>query len=80
MFAIEGMHGAGYMGPLGAVLHLAFWFLLIGGIVLLVRRGRWRYHGHHHHGLDVLGERYARGEITREEYEERKAVLAPPQR
>ncbi len=67
--------------------HGHWWFaffplLWISLIVLLFwRRGRW----HHHHGWhggpggpsaeQVLGERYARGEITEEEYRQRRTVL-----
>jgi len=62
----------------------AFFPLLWFGVILLFwslfwRRGRW----HHHHGWhgggpsaeQVLGERYARGEITEDEYRQRRAVL-----
>ena len=55
------------------------WFLVI---VLFFRVFGWR-RWHHHHGWhgggasaeQVLGERYARGEITEEEYKQRRTVL-----
>ena len=55
-----------------------FWF----GVILLFwtlfwRRGR-RHHGWHGGGPSaeqVLGERYARGEISEEEYRQRRTVL-----
>jgi len=57
----------------------AFWWLfwavlLIGLFTLLtpVRRGRERSHSA---PLDILQRRYAAGEISTEEYEQRKAVL-----
>jgi putative membrane protein len=68
--------------------YVHWWFpffpLLWFGLIFLFwglfwRRGRW----HHHHGgygdgpsaEQVLGERYARGEITEEEYRQRRTVL-----
>ena len=56
------------------------WFFVI---VLFFRVFGWR-RWHHHHGWNghgggsaeqTLGERYARGEITEEEYKQRRAVL-----
>jgi putative membrane protein len=81
-------YGPGW-GPgwwvLGGFLWLAFWVVVVVLIVSLVR-GR----HHHPHGEDGLGQsdalrvledRYARGEIDRDEFLERRAVLrggAPP--
>ncbi len=55
-------------------LWLAFW---IGLIYLLVRafRSRGDIWPRQSPGLEVLEERYARGEITREEFLERRTVL-----
>lgn len=55
-------------------LWLAFW---IGLLYLLVRafRGRGSAAPPRSPGLEVLEERYARGEITREEFLERRSVL-----
>ena len=47
--------------------------LIVGAIVLFVRRGS--LHRHTGSGEDVLAERYARGEITEEEYRQRASVL-----
>lgn len=68
------MCGIGGLWPLGAVVHLAFWALLIGGIVWFVRRARPHHYGSPH-PAEVLGERFARGEIDRDEYLERRSVL-----
>ena len=50
-----------------------FWVVVILSFGLLRRRGRHWHHGHT--AEDVLAERYARGEITPEEYQQRLAVL-----
>lgn len=75
------MWGDGFGFGMGLVW-LLFLGLIVGGVVLAVRgssdredrglRGR--------SALDVLDERFARGEIDREEYEERKRVLSDPTR
>ena len=58
--------------------HWALVFPLFWAAVILVfalgfrrRRGRW----HVDSGQSVLGERYARGEITEDEYRSRRTVL-----
>jgi putative membrane protein len=55
-----------------------FWLLLIVGIVLLVRgrseRPPWTGGGRET-GIDVLERRFAEGELSLEEYRERRSVL-----
>jgi putative membrane protein len=55
-----------------------FWLLLIVGIVLLVR-GRSEHSpwpgGGRETGIDVLERRFAEGELTLEQYRERRSVL-----
>ena len=58
----------GFMG-------LAFWILLGALIVLLVRGTRTPARNSAGGAVRVLEERYARGEITREDFLERRAVL-----
>jgi uncharacterized membrane protein len=58
----------GFMG-------LAFWILLGALIVLLVRVTRTPARDPAGGAVRVLEERYARGEITREDFLERRAVL-----
>lgn len=69
-------HGWGGMG-LGMLL---FWSLVIGGIVMLVRclsgAGEHGVGGRERSALDILKERYARGEIERDEFEQKKRDLA----
>ena len=56
------------------ILQALFWIgvLVVGVNALLHRRPRGRRDGN---ALRILEERYARGEIPREEYQERRAVL-----
>lgn len=70
--------GMGFGGP----LMLLFWILLIVGVVLLVR---WLVTGDmarprqpdppRNAALDLLRERYARGEIERDEFEQKRRDL-----
>lgn len=63
-----------FLSLLMMLLWAGFWIFVIVLIVRLVRRTS--YEGTRAPGaLDVLEERYARGEITREEFAERRAVL-----
>ncbi len=69
------------MGIVGGLFMLLFWGLIIVGLVLLVR---WLWdQGRHGSGpgageapLDILKRRYARGEITKEDYDRMKQDLA----
>lgn len=70
---VAAWHGGG-PGPWFLVFPL-FWLAVIVTLAFLFRRRRWG-HWHGGSGQDVLGERYARGEITEEEYRRRKAVLS----
>jgi putative membrane protein len=58
----------GFMG-------ITFWILLIALVVLLVRGTRNPARDPRGAAVRVLEERYARGEITREDFLERRAVL-----
>ncbi|HEU4792543.1 MAG TPA: SHOCT domain-containing protein [Nitrolancea sp.] len=76
------MHGFGF-SPWWGLLRMLFWILLIGSIVLLtaslLRQGRPTGFGPSVGGsraLEILQERYAKGEITREQYEEMRRDLA----
>ena len=62
-----GMFGFGY------IFMFVFWGLLIYGAVLLFRHNN----GSHDKGrpLDILKERYAKGEITKEQFETMKKDL-----
>ena len=73
---LDGGIGFGIMEAIWSLLVLAFWIVVIVIVVRLLRRDT-------HVGptspassaLSLLEERYARGEMTREEFAERRAVL-----
>jgi putative membrane protein len=72
-----GEFGArGYGHGFGWIFPLMFWLLILVGIFFLARRKHdWReWHGVRS-GEAVLAERYAKGEISEEEYRQRKEVL-----
>jgi len=77
-----GMMGGGYgMGWFGSILMIAFWIAVIVGIVLLIRwliistRTTSHIMSSGESALEILKKRYARGEINKEEFEERKRDL-----
>jgi putative membrane protein len=75
---MEGLLLFGTFG-LGIAFAPLIWILLIVGIVLLVRgRGGWGPPGPgrgRETGIDVLERRFAEGELSLEQYRERRAVL-----
>jgi putative membrane protein len=77
-----GMMGPGMMGGFGwgwlPLLVIVFWGLIIWGIVAAVRGASNRRSGDTsttESALEVLKLRYARGEINKREYEEKKREL-----
>jgi putative membrane protein len=63
------------------LFNMVFWILVIIGIVLLVvwiarMAGKGERSKVEESALDILKKRYARGEITKEEYEERKRDIS----
>ncbi len=79
-----GMMGPGMMGGFGwmwfmPIFMILFWGLIIWGVVALVRGlsgSRSADSPKAESALDVLKRRYARGDISKEEYEEKKKDLA----
>jgi len=76
-----GWGGQGYgMGGFGGFVMIIFWVLIIVGVVLVIR---YFTTGHTagrssqvvNDPLQILRERYARGEIDTEEFEARRKVL-----
>lgn len=71
------MMGFGWFGWFGAVFMLLFWVLIIVGIVWFIK---WLVEGSSSgtskkSALEILDEKYARGEIDDEEYEKRRRTL-----
>ncbi|MDA8157460.1 MAG: SHOCT domain-containing protein [Actinomycetota bacterium] len=71
-----GTMGWGYgMGIVGALMMLLFWVLILIGLVYLIK---WLAQSSRHGAareetaLDLLKKRYAKGEISKEEFEEKK--------
>ena len=76
---MQGMMGGGMMngGMMGGMMlmMILFWILVIAGIVLLVRLLWNRTPDDTTNAIHILQERFARGEIGLEEYQERRSVL-----
>lgn len=74
-----GPWGSGY-GLLGWLAMLLFWVLLIAGVVLVVRwiidERSFRKPSKEDNALSILKERYARGEIDKEQFETMKRDLS----
>lgn len=84
------MHGygyGGYGGGFGAfalfdfIFHLLVIVFIVWVVIALLRgfgmigRGNRRWMWHTHSALSLLNERFAKGEIDKAEYEERKSAL-----
>ena len=72
------MGGAG-MGWIGMILMILFWVLIIAGIIFLIKKlfknkgdSSRSDAGSSSQAMDILKERYARGEITHDEFESMK--------
>lgn len=82
-----GAGPAGFLGfGFGGIFMLVFWALVIWAVIALIRGGTGQGftcgHDHDHGGhkkenspLDILKERYAKGEINKEEFEQKKKDL-----
>ena len=76
------MMGPMMYGPNGGWMffHFLFWILIIIGVVLLIvwlvrQPGRYGRERGEETALDILKKRYAKGEISKEEYEKMKDDL-----
>ncbi len=71
----DHMQGWNHMGGWGVFGMILFWGLIIFGVVFLFRYVT-QQRSETRAPLDVLKKRYARGEISKEEYEKTKKDLA----
>jgi putative membrane protein len=74
-------YGFGHgMGWIGMIFMLIFWALVIGLIVMGARRmgghGCCMHGGHDDNAVNIAKERYAKGEISKEEFEQIKKDLS----
>ncbi len=74
--------GMGWWMLFGGLMWLAFLVLIVGAIVYLLRNGSALRGGRRPSGddpVDIVRQRYARGEITREEFEQLRKDLQSEQ-
>lgn len=78
---MNNMGDVGWFPGFGWIFMLLFWGLVILGIVAIVKwlasAGASGNTAKSKTALEILEERYARGEIDREEFEQKKRDLAP---
>jgi|WetSurMetagenome_2_1015567.scaffolds.fasta_scaffold180647_3 putative membrane protein len=77
-YMMHGDYGLGMGFGFGWIFTILFWVLIILGIVYLVKviAGGSKKDGQGETAFDILNKRYARGEITREEFEKMKADIS----
>ena len=72
-------HDGGGLGAGGwivmSLMMLVFWAVVVGGAVWLLRGGRGQTGASRAGAQQILDERFARGELTEEEYRQRRALL-----
>ena len=72
MYYYDSFYSPFHMFGFGFIFMILFWALIVYGVVLLVRHWSNSHKGHPGRGSsaqDILKERYAKGEITKEQFE-----------
>ncbi len=73
---MTGNFGWSMFGGIGWIFMILWWSLLVIGVVVFIRwisdQSRAGGRGREKTAIDILEERYARGEIDRKEFEEKK--------
>lgn len=64
----------GWIG--GGIMMIVFWVFLISIIIWIVREARGTHVHHGSEAVNILKERYAKGEISKEEFNEKKKDLS----
>ncbi len=71
-------------GPGWWIFFPLFWIVVIGTVILVIRNtGRWGPRGgavQRESAVEVLDRRFAEGELSLEEYRERRAILSEQER
>ncbi len=73
-----GNYGMGWGFGFGWFFMILFWVLVIFGVVYIIKmisEGRGKGHNREESALDILEKRYAKGEISKEEFEKIKSDL-----
>ena len=74
------MEGMGFGSGSGMFFGMIFWVLILIGIIVLVvwaiQKSGANQSSSAESALDILKKRYAKGEIDREEFEERKRLVS----
>jgi putative membrane protein len=80
-YGADGMMGGGF-GLVGGIFMLVFWILVIVGVVLLIKwlveqtsHGGYTHAPPNSQALEIAKSRYAKGEISKEEFDQIKQDL-----
>ncbi|MBB3186083.1 SHOCT domain-containing protein [Microbacter margulisiae] len=71
-----GLHGMGMGFGFGWIIGIAVLVLIVWAIMKVVNNCHQPRKDDDRSGLDILKQRYANGEISKEEYEEMKRVIS----